>query len=233
MARAPAVAALALALAGCAVSGIDRDAASGQGLPAGFVYAAEQVTGLKEEMRYFGSNNFVGRPIDAYLAPRCILSGPAAQALMRAQLRLDDFGLGVKVFDCYRPQRAVAHFARWAQDLSDVARKADYYPQVDKTRLFEDGYIAERSGHSRGSTLDLTLVDAATGTELDMGTGFDLFSPSSWPGADDMTAQQRANRMLLQAVMRDTGFKPYPQEWWHFTLAQEPYPDIYFDFDVR
>lgn len=229
--RPPRLAALLGATA--AAAALFGAAPAARAMPEGFVPAAEHVAGLREEIRYAGSDNFVGRPIDGYAAPRCILSRPAADALALAQRRAQGFGLTFKAYDCYRPQRAVAHFVRWARDVNDTLRRADYYPDVDKSRLFEEGYIAERSGHSRGSTIDLTLVDAATGAELDMGTGFDRFSPSSWPDAPGMTAQQRANRMLLQILMVAAGFRPYPQEWWHFTLDAEPYPDTYFDFVVQ
>ncbi|AKJ96113.1 peptidase M15 [Thioalkalivibrio versutus] len=200
--------------------------------PAGFVAAGDVVTDLVEEIRYFGDDNFVGEPIDGYESPVCILTSPAAHALARVQERLAAFGLGLKVFDCYRPARAVAHFVHWAEDLGDTRMQAQYYPEVAKDELFEHGYIAARSSHSRGSTVDLTLIDRDSGDALEMGTGFDRFSPRSWPGDDGVSAQQRANRMLLQRLMVEAGFEPYEQEWWHFTLADEPFPDHYFDFVV-
>jgi D-alanyl-D-alanine dipeptidase len=202
-------------------------------LPAGFVDAATVIDGLVVDMRYLGNDNFVGRRIDGYQAPRCILTRQAAQALASVQRELVGSDLGLKVFDCYRPKRAVAHFVRWARDLKDVARKADHYPDVDKRTLFRDGYIASRSGHSRGSTVDLTLARRADGQALDMGTPFDFFSPKSWPASAAVTPAQRANRKLLAAAMQRAGFKPLQQEWWHFTLADEPFPDTYFDFPVR
>jgi D-alanyl-D-alanine dipeptidase len=153
-------------------------------------------------------------------------------ALAAVQKDLAGRGLGLKVFDCYRPTRAVAHFVRWAKDLKDVAQKARFYPEVDKQNLFRDGYIAARSGHSRGSTVDLTLVHSTNRHELDMGTAFDLFSPRSWPASTTVTPAQHANRMLLASVMTKHGFKPLEQEWWHFTLAREPFPETYFDFPV-
>jgi zinc D-Ala-D-Ala dipeptidase len=211
-------------------------AARGTDLPSGFVDVATLVPGLRLELRYLGSDNFVGRPVDGYLAPRCILTRQAAQALAEVQGELKPFGLGIKVFDAYRPQRAVDHFVRWARDSADVATKARYYPRVEKADLFRDGYIAERSGHSRGSTVDLTLValsGADAGAELDMGSGFDWFGVESWPDYAGITSQQRANRLLLHAVMVKHGFRHYPQEWWHFTLKNEPFPDTYFDFPVR
>lgn len=200
--------------------------------PSAFVDAATIVPGLELDIRYFGDDNFVGRPIDGYEAPLCLLTREAAAALAAVQAELADFGLGLKVFDCYRPSRAVAHFVRWAQDLTDQAQKERYYPRVDKTQLFADGYIAERSGHSRGSTIDLTLIDLATREELDMGGPYDFFDTISWPSEPSITPAQRANRMLLQSVMRAHGFRPYDKEWWHFTLNGEPFPETYFDFPV-
>lgn len=216
---------LSLALAACAHAAPSRHE--------GFVDAASVVPGLRVEMRYTTAHNFVGRPIDGYEAPVCILTREAAEALARAQAELAQRGLGLKVYDCYRPQRAVAHFARWAADLSDQSTKAEFYPNVDKARLFELGYIAARSGHSRGSTLDLTIVDLATDAEIDMGTPFDLFDTRSWPTDETVSAEARANRLLLQNVMRAHGFRSLQEEWWHFTLEGEPHPDTYFDFVVR
>lgn len=218
---------LAGALAACASLPADERDRSG------FADAGRAIPRLVVEMRYAGSENFVGRPIAGYEAPVCLLSRDAITKLARVQERLAAFGLGLKVFDCYRPKRAVADFAAWARDPADQARKADYYPNVDKARLFELGYIAERSGHSRGSTLDVTLVDARTLAELDMGGAYDLFATRSWPSEQSVSAQARANRMLLQDVMTAHGFRPLKEEWWHFTLVQEPYPDTYFDFVVR
>ena len=169
--------------------------AQGQGpVPPGFVDAAAVVDGLVVDMRYFGDNNFVGERIDGYELPRCILSGPAANALAAVQRELEAQGLGLKVFDCYRPQRAVAHFVRWAQRIDDVKRKHEFYPDVDKRDLFKEGYISERSGHSRGSTLDLTLVRRSGGRELDMGSPFDFFSPKSWPSDVSVSGAAHANR---------------------------------------
>lgn len=199
----------------------------------GFVDAASVAPGLVVDMRYFGSENFIGRPIAGYEAPVCLLTKEAGAALGRVQAKLKPFGLGLKVFDCYRPQRAVANFVEWAKDPADVTRKAIQYPNVDKSRLFELGYIAERSGHSRGSTVDLTLVDLVSGAEIDMGSGYDLFDTLSWPSDPRPSAQVRANRLALQAAMTGEGFRPLKEEWWHFTLNGEPYPETYFDFVVR
>jgi len=202
-------------------------------LPAGFVDAAAVADGLVVDMRYFGGNNFVGERIDGYEHPRCLLSGPAAYALAAVERDLAARGLGLKVFDCYRPQRAVAQFVRWAQRIDDVKRKREFYPDVDKRDLFKEGYISDRSGHSRGSTVDLTLVRRADARELDMGSPFDFFSPKSWPSDTSVSDQGQKNRALLAAAMTRGGFRPYDKEWWHFTLNNEPFPDTYFDFPVR
>jgi zinc D-Ala-D-Ala dipeptidase len=207
-------------------------AALAQERPAQFVDAAKIVPGLVVDMRYAGAHNFVGRPIEGYEAPRCLLTQPAAAALAEVARDLAPRGFVLKVFDCYRPTRAVANFARWARDLGDRAGKAEFYPGVDKRTLFRDGYIAPRSGHSRGSTVDLTLAQAG-GSELDMGTPFDFFSPRSSTSAASIGSEARANRALLAAAMRRRGFRPYAKEWWHFTLSHEPFPDTYFDSPVR
>jgi zinc D-Ala-D-Ala dipeptidase len=206
--------------------------ASAQNWPAAFVDAAAVVPGLVAEMRYAGTHNFVGRRIDGYAAANCLLTRPAADALAEVARDLAPRGLVIKVFDCYRPARAVANFVRWAHDLNDTAGKAEFYPNVDKRTVFHDGYISSRSGHSRGSTLDLTLARTGDG-ELDMGTPFDFFSPLSSPAAVGVSAEAKANRALLATAMRRRGFRPYIKEWWHFTLAAEPFPKTYFDFPVQ
>lgn len=204
-------------------------------LPEGFAYAQEQMPDLAVDLRYLGSDNFVGRPIAGYEASRVILTEAAATALAGVQRDLATFGLGLLVYDAYRPTRAVADFVAWAQDPTDTEMKARYYPDVDKEDLIPGGYIAPRSSHSRGSTVDVTLVSRGAGpaTALDMGTGFDLFSPRSWPTSTAVSPSARAHRLLLQTMMAKHGFVPYPQEWWHFTLRDEPFPDTYFDFPVR
>ena len=201
--------------------------------PADFVDARTLVAGLVVEMRYAGAHNFLGRRVAGYEAPVCLLTRQAAEALGRVQLELRASGRGLKVYDCYRPTRAVADFAAWARDLSDQRTKAEFYPNVDKSRLFELGYIAERSGHSRGSTVDLTIVDLATGREIDMGAPFDLFDTRSWPSDTTTPPQAQANRLALQRIMTAHGFRPLREEWWHFTLETEPHPETYFDFPVR
>lgn len=200
------------------------------------VDAASMIEGLVVDMRYFGEDNFVGTRIDGYEAARCLLSQRAAAALAAVQRDLGARGYGLKVFDCYRPVRAVTHFIRWARDVSDVKRKADFYPHVDKRDLFRLGYISSRSGHSRGSTVDLTLVQLKDGqapVEVDMGTRFDFFGTQSWPSSRQVSEEAQQHRRLLTGAMRQRGFRPYEREWWHFTLNNEPFPRSYFDFPVR
>ena len=160
----------------------------------------------------------------------------AAISIAAIQKELKTMGYGLKVFDAYRPQQAVNHFVRWARDISNDKMKRSYYPEVDTRLLFEQGYISSKSGHTRGSTIDLTIIYADgpnIGEELDMGTPWDFFSPLSWPSSNQVTAEQKANRMLLQRTMVKHGFRPYKAEWWHFTLRNEPFPDTYFDFPVQ
>jgi D-alanyl-D-alanine dipeptidase len=204
-------------------------------VPSGFVDTGEAVPGIEVELRYFTEDNFVGTVIDGYETERCYMTAEAAAALKNVQAELESFGLGLKVFDAYRPQRAVDHFVRWAEDLGDTKMKARYYPEVEKKNLFRDGYIAAKSGHSRGSTVDLTIVSRDTGVpvELDMGTGWDYFGPKSWPSSTEVSAEARANRLLLRSLMVKHGFHPLAEEWWHFTLVDEPFPDTYFNFPVR
>jgi D-alanyl-D-alanine dipeptidase len=200
--------------------------------PAAFVDSATVVEGLAVDMRYFGTDNFVGTRIEGYEGARCLLVRPAALALAKVQRDLAGRGFGLKVFDCYRPTRAVAHFVRWARDVGDTKRKREFYPDVDKRDLFRLGYIASHSGHSRGATVDLTLV-RLDGGEVAMGTPFDFFSPRSWPSDRSVGEEARRNRALLADAMRRGGFRPYDKEWWHFTLRNEPFPATYFDFPVR
>lgn len=202
-------------------------------IPSGFVDLQTVLPDLILDIRYFGSDNFIGKPIDGYLAPKAILSKEAALALAAVREEANSMGFQLKIFDAYRPQTAVNHFVRWAAVVDDTLMKAKYYPDVDKKDLFALKYIAERSGHTRGSTIDLTLVDIATGEELDMGSTFDLFGEKSHHGSPSVNEQQSANRLLLKELMLRHGFKHYPEEWWHYTLAKEPYPDTYFDFPVE
>ncbi len=214
------------------VAAIGAQTAGAQERPAAFVDASTIVPGLVTDIRYAGSHNFVGRPIDGYQAPRCLLTKAAANALADVARDLAPRGRVIKVFDCYRPVRAVMNFVRWARDLNDAVAKAEFYPNVDKRTLFRDGYIASHSGHSRGSTADLTLA-TSDGRELDMGTPFDFFSPRSWTADASISAEQHANRMTLAAAMRWRGFRGYGKEWWHFTLRNEPFPGTSFDFPVQ
>jgi zinc D-Ala-D-Ala dipeptidase len=206
--------------------------AAAPSIPADFVDLQTVIPDLKVEVRYAGSDNFIGRPIAGYEAARVYLTRPAAAALARVQEALRPAGLGLLVYDGYRPQRAVDHFVRWGQDLADQKMKAVYYPNVDKARLFELGYIAEKSGHTRGSTVDLTLIDLASGQALDMGSPWDLFDPISAPDSREVGPTARGHRLLLRTLMVENGFRPYEAEWWHFTLENEPFPETYFDFPI-
>ncbi|MEU8987946.1 M15 family metallopeptidase [Streptomyces sp. NPDC048558] len=224
--------------------------------PKDFVALRSMDPTIVQEMRYFTPHNFVGERIDGYRQPLCILTRPAAEALHKAQKRLLRQGYTLKVYDCYRPQRAVDHFVRWAEDLDDEAMKDEFYPNVDKTRLFADGYIAEKSGHSRGSTMDLTIVrlpaiptrpyvpgeplvpcfaaqaERFPDNSVDMGTGFDCFDPLSHTLDPRIQGEQRTNRLLLKSTLEALGFVNLAEEWWHYTFKPEPYPDTYFDFPV-
>ncbi|MBQ4508798.1 MAG: M15 family metallopeptidase [Paludibacteraceae bacterium] len=184
------------------------------------------------EIRYYSTYNFVGSRIDGYEQPVALMTRRAADSLRVVSDELKAKGYRLKIWDTYRPQRAVNHFIRWAENLQDTAMKAVFYPMVDKSVLFEQGYIYARSSHSRGSTVDLTLVEVATGKELDMGTPFDWFGEESHPDYRRLTYMQCTNRLILRNAMLKHGFEPIDSEWWHFTLADEPYPDTYFDFPV-
>ena len=225
--------------------------------PRDIVDAATIVPGLIVDMRYLGARNFVGRPIPGYVAEKCLLTRRAALALKRVQEELRAKNLGLKVYDCYRPRRAVKAFVAWARDVPDQAMKPDFYPDVDKRALFRKGYISSRSGHSRASTVDLTIVpldaaavtpvaasgpiracaatreDRAPDTSLDMGSGFDCFDPLSHTGNPRVGKQARGNRAMLRSLMSKHGFGNAPEEWWHYTLRGEPYPGTYFDFPVQ
>ena len=199
----------------------------------GFVHVTDVCDNVILEIRYFSSYNFVGKRIDGYVGPQAILTEPAARALCKAAASAENKGYTLKIFDAYRPQAAVDHFVRWGMDAADTRMKSIFYPQVDKARVFDLGYVATRSGHSRGSTVDLTLVDRQSGREVDMGTTFDHFGETSHHGAKGLTPQQEANRAVLLGVMEQAGFKRYAEEWWHYTLKNEPYPDTYFNFVVE
>jgi D-alanyl-D-alanine dipeptidase len=202
-------------------------------LPKGFVYLDEVIPRAQYDIRYYSDYNFIGTRVDGYKAPVAIMTSPAAKALKAVNDDLERRGFSLKIFDAYRPQKAVNHFKRWSKDITDTKMKKTFYPQVDKRNLFKLGYLASKSGHSRGSTVDLTMVDNKTGKELDMGGSFDFLGDISTHGTKLITAKQTANRNLLKNTMMKHGFKPYSKEWWHYTLQHEPFPSTYFDFDVE
>ncbi|WP_243360128.1 M15 family metallopeptidase [Fundidesulfovibrio terrae] len=225
-------------------------------LPRGFVSLREVAPEIVQDMRYHGWHNFLGRPVKGYDAPECILTIDTAKALKAVQDELSASGLGLKVYDCYRPKRAVEDFWVWSKNPDDQQAKAEFYPNVDKKDFFDLGYVAKKSGHSRGSTVDLTIVNLpykegeafTPGQELvpctasfdwrfkdgslDMGTGFDCMDELSHSLSTAIPMVAQENRMLLRKIMEKHGFSPYEQEWWHFTLKKEPFPDTYFDFPV-
>ena len=200
--------------------------------PSGFVLLSDQVPGIIQEIRYFSTYNFIGERIDGYEEPCAIITKEAARALKQVSSELTVRGYRLKIFDAYRPVCAVRHFVLWGIEDQDIRMKQYFYPELEKQELFKQGYIAKLSSHSRGSTVDLTLLDMQTGRELDMGSPFDLFSEVSHPDNRSVTDEQYANRMILQRAMVRAGFKPLDCEWWHFTLCGEPYPDTYFEFPV-
>ena len=224
--------------------------------PPEFVALDEVDPTILHDIRYHEQHNFVGRRIHDYYDPICVLTRPAAEALAQAQQALRPQGYTLKVYDCYRPQTAVDDFVGWARRLHDDRMKAEFYPRVDKSRLFADGYIAERSGHSRGSTVDLTLVRLPAAAQprwrpsmglvdcaapyaerfpdntIDMGTGFDCFDTLSHTLDPRIQGQARENRLLLKRTLEAAGFRNYELEWWHYTLRDEPFPDTFFDFPV-
>ena len=228
----------------------------GDKMPEGFVDIKDVIPQIQLDIRYSGQHNFVGQKVDGYLASKCILTREAASALADVQKELERFSLGLKVYDCYRPQRAVDHFVRWAKDINDTKMKKEFYPTVDKRNLFKDGYIESKSSHSRGSSVDLTIIALPAvqqekytlGQELqectlpsdkrfgdnsiDMGTGYDCFHELSHTANKDIGLQQRINRMLLKTLMEKYGFKNDDLEWWHYTLKNEPYPGTYFNFPI-
>ena len=200
--------------------------------PSGFALLADYVPHAVQEIRYYSTYNFIGDRIDGYEEPCALLTREAARALKSASNEMIVQGYRLKVFDAYRPVAAVKHFILWGIEDQDVRMKPYFYPDLEKQELFAKGYIAKRSSHSRGSTVDLTLLDMRTGKEADMGGPFDLFSEVSHPDYRGITDEQAENRMRLQQVMVRNGFLPLGCEWWHFTLGNEPYPDTYFEFPV-
>lgn len=201
--------------------------------PEGFVYIKDLLPDAVFDIRYAGSNNFIGKPVNGYEKSVAIISEPAAKALKKVQDELKSQCLSLKIFDAYRPQRAVDHFIVWARNPADTLTKSQFYPELQKKNLFSLGYIASKSGHSRGSTVDLTIVDTLSGKELDMGSTYDFFGNISHHNNSTITTQQRENRELLKKIMMKHNFRPYPEEWWHYNLRNEPFPDKYFDFVVK
>ena len=200
--------------------------------PSGFVLISDYVPGVIQEIRYHSTYNFVGERIDGYEEPVALITIEAARALKSVANEMNVQGYRLKIFDAYRPLCAVKHFVLWGIEDQDIRMKPYFYPDLQKQELFSGGYIASRSSHTRGSTVDLTLLDMTTGKELDMGSPFDYFSEISHPDSRQVTDEQYANRMTLRSVMVRNGFEPIDCEWWHFTLQDEPYPDMYFDFPV-
>jgi D-alanyl-D-alanine dipeptidase len=228
----------------------------GEEVPSGFVWLKDVDPTIEQDIRYYGRHNFLGRPVAGYAAPQCILTREAAEALSAVQSELARSRLSLKVYDCYRPQQAVDGFVAWSKDVADQAMKAEFYPRVDKALFFELGYVALKSGHTRGSTIDLTIVpeghpverpyvpgepltDCAApaserfpDTSLDFGTGFDCMDMKSHHASIEIPPVALANRVMLRELMERHGFAPYAEEWWHYTLRDEPFPDTYFDFPV-
>ena len=203
------------------------------GLPDGFVYIDELIEDCIVDARYHSGENFVGCQVDGYERPLVVMSAEAAEGCVKAAEILRRQGYVMKIYDAYRPQRAVDHFTRWSEDSEDQRRKPIQYPNVNKADMFELGYIARKSGHSRGSAVDLTLVDMATHQELDMGSIFDYMDQRSHIVTEGLTERQEHNRLILREAMTACGFETYSCEWWHFKLEKEPYPDTYFDFVIR
>lgn len=197
-----------------------------------FVLLSDYVPSIVQEIRYYSTYNFIGERIDGYEQPCAIITKQAARALKAVSSEMNVKGYRLKVFDAYRPATAVKHFVMWGIEDLDQRMKPFFYPDLEKQELFKQGYIASKSSHSRGSTVDLTLLDMATGKEVDMGSPFDYFSEKSHPDYKGVSEEQYNNRMMLQSVMLKHGFEPIDCEWWHFTLKDEPHPDTYFEFPV-
>ena len=197
-----------------------------------FVLLSDFVPHIVQEIRYYSTYNFVGERIDGYEEPIALLTREAARALKAVSSEMIVKGYRLKIFDAYRPVTAVRHFILWGIEDQDLRMKPYFYPEVEKGELFSKGYIAKRSSHSRGSTVDLTLLDMTSGQEVDMGSPFDLFGPRSHPDYRGVSQEQYENRMFLRSAMLRHGFQPLDCEWWHFTLGDEPYPDTYFEFPV-
>jgi len=204
-----------------------------KGLPAGFVYVDEFIDDCIVDAKYAGTENFLGRPAAGYHAPLVVVTREVADRLVTAAAALRGQGYVLKIFDAFRPQRAVDDFVRWAEDPEDCRRRMVHYPNEEKRDLFPKGYIAKRSGHTRGCSVDLTLVDRNTWQELDMGSIFDFMDLRSHHGALGLSPLQEANRLILMDAMCANGFRLYQEEWWHYIAFPEPYPDTYFDFPIQ
>jgi len=202
-------------------------------LPKGFVYLRDVAPDVIIELRYCSNNNFVGSTISGYNLEVCIVTVQTADALKIIQEELKKQQLSLKIYDAYRPQRAVNHFWTWAKNVNDTLMKQQFYPDVVKRNLFKEEYIATKSRHSSGSTVDLTIVDLRNNREIDMGTSYDFFGEESWVFYKNLKKQQKDNRMLLHNIMKKHGFRHYPKEWWHFTLDKEPFKNQYFDFVIE
>jgi len=195
--------------------------------------AGEAIEGIVTDIRYAGNNNFLGRPVTGYSAAKCWLSREAASALSKAQRLAETQGLAILIYDCFRPQRAVDDFVRWVSGNEDEPTKEIYYPNVPRRELIDRGYIASRSGHSRGSTIDLTLIAKGNGQPLNMGTPWDYFDARSHTVSKEIVGDAAKNRQILKRIMESAGFRGYYAEWWHFTLENEPFPDSYFDIPIQ
>ena len=193
----------------------------------------EAIKGVDTDIRYAGNNNFLGRPVEGYKAAQCWLTAEATSALSKAQHLAKAQGLALLIYDCYRPQRAIDDFVVWVNSDEDEPTKAAYYPNVPRSELINRGYIASRSGHSRGSTIDLTLIATQSGEPLNMGTPWDYFDPRSHTASERIDGDAAKNRHLLKRIMESAGFKAYFAEWWHFTLENEPFPNTYFDIPIE
>lgn len=209
------------------------DEATPEPMPDGFCMLTDSIPDAILEIRYCSDNNFVGTRIDGYEEPVALITPKAASALRKASDEFREKGYIIKIYDAYRPQCAVDHFVRWSKDPADTTMKSVFYPNIQKSTIFSRGYVARKSRHSRGSTVDMTLVDMKTGKEVDMGGIFDYFGGVSRSISDQITPVQQQNRLLLRNIMIQNGFYPVQGEWWHFTLRNEPYPDTYFNFPVK
>lgn len=203
------------------------------GIFQGFMVLNDLAENVKADAKYAGADNFTGQVVDGYRAPKVVGTEELGAALKEAAFEAGEKGLGLLLFDGYRPERAVRHFMRWAEQEEDFRTKAAHYPNIDKDQIIPLGYVARRSGHSRGSTIDLTLFDLSDGRALDMGGAFDLMDERSHHGAQGITREQAANRAFLRDLMLRHGFVDYENEWWHYRLKDEPYPERYFDFVIE